>query len=85
MPNIKMLIDSISQHLTNTQNDQHAYFLTIDLEFAYSQLQLHRDTAKYCNFNIIFGESTGTCRYKLDSTASLTGQMNSKKLWIMLL
>ena len=30
----------------------------------YSQLQLHRNTAKHCNFNIICGESTGTYRYK---------------------
>ena len=38
MPNNEMLIDSISQHLTNTQNGQQAYFLTIDLKHAYSQL-----------------------------------------------
>ena len=39
MPNIEMLKDSISKHLTNTQNDQQAYFLTIDLKYAYSQLK----------------------------------------------
>ena len=60
MPNIHMLIDTISQHLTNTQNGQQAYFTTLDIEYAYSQLQLHEDTAKHCNFNIICGESTGT-------------------------
>ena len=60
MPGIEMLIDSISQHLTNTQNGQQAYFSTIDLKYAYSQLQLNKDTAKHCNFNIISGESTGT-------------------------
>ena len=34
------------------------------MNYAYNQLQLHRDTAKHCNFNIICGESTGTYRYK---------------------
>ena len=64
MPNIEMLIDTISQHLTNTQNGQQAYFTTLDLKYAYSQLKLHHDTAKHCNFNIICGESTGTYRFK---------------------
>ena len=64
MPNIEMLIDTISQHLTNTQNGQQAYFTTLDLKYAYSQLKLHHDTAKHCNFNIICGESTGTYRFQ---------------------
>ena len=34
MPNIEMLIDTISQHLTNTQNCQQAYFTTLDLKYA---------------------------------------------------
>ena len=64
MPNIEMLIDTISQHLTDTQNGQQAYFTTLDLNYAYSQLKLHQDTAKHCYFNIICGESTGTYRFK---------------------
>ena len=64
MPNIDMLIDTISQHLTNTQKGQQAYFTTLDLKYAYSQLKLHHDTAKHCDFNIICGESTGTYRFK---------------------
>ena len=48
-PNIAMLIDSISQYLTNTQNGQQAYFSTLDLKYAYSQLQLYKDTARHCN------------------------------------
>ena len=64
MPIIEMLIDTISQHLTNTKNGQQAYFTTLDLKYAYSQLKLHHDTAKHCNFNIICGESTGTYRFK---------------------
>ena len=64
MPNIDMLIDTISQHLTNTQTGQQAYFTALDLKYAYSQIKLHHDTAKLCNFNIICGESTGTYRFK---------------------
>ena len=64
MPNIEMLIDTISQHHTDTQNGQQAYFTTLDLKYAYSQLKLHQDTANHCNFNIICGESTGTYRFK---------------------
>ena len=64
MPNIDMLIDPISQHLTNKKKGQQAYFTTLDLNYAYSQLKLHHDTAKHFNFNIICGESTGTYRLK---------------------
>ena len=59
-----MLIDTTSEHLANTQNGQKAYFSTIVLKYAYSQLQLHKETAKHCNFNIICEESTGTYRFK---------------------
>ena len=64
MPNIDMLIDTISQHLTNTKNGQEAHFSTLDLKYAYCQLKLHHNTAKHCNFNIIYGESTGTYIFK---------------------
>ena len=46
MPNIEMLVDSISRHLRETQNGQRAYFATIDLKNAYIYLQLQKDTAK---------------------------------------
>ena len=66
MPNIDMLINTISQHFTNTQNGQQSYFSTLDLKYAYSQLKLHNDTATHCNFDIICGESTGTYRFKTE-------------------
>ena len=44
LPNIERLLDSISQHLTNN---------IIDHKYAYSQLQLHKDTEKRCIFKII--------------------------------
>ena len=48
---IEKLIDSILQHPKTTQNGQQAFFPTIDLKYSSSQLQLHKDTAKLCNFN----------------------------------
>ena len=64
MPKIEMLIGSISQQLTNTQDDKQSYFLTIDLQYADIQLLLHKETAKNCKFSIIYGESFGTYRLK---------------------
>ena len=64
MPNIDSLIDSISQHINNSNLGDNVYFSTIDLKYAYSKLKLHPDTARHCNFNIIYGEATGTYRFK---------------------
>ena len=66
MPNTKMLMTSVSQHLTETTKRSTSIFSTIDLKYAYSQLKLHKDTAKHCNINDIRGESTGSCTYKTD-------------------
>ena len=64
MPNIDSLIDSISQHINDSDQGENVYFSTIDLKYAYSQLSLHPDTARHCNFNIICGDATGTYRFK---------------------
>ena len=39
------------------------YFSKEDLKYAYSQLPLHPDTQKHCNFNILGGSATGTYRF----------------------
>ena len=64
MPNIESLIDSISQYINNSNSRDNVYFSTIDLKYAYSQLQLHPETSRHCNFNIICGDSTYTYRFK---------------------
>ena len=64
MPNIDSLIDSNSQHINDSNQGENKYFSTIDLKYAYSQLNLHPDTARHCNFNIICGDATGTYRFK---------------------
>ena len=63
MQNIDSLIQTISQTLS-TAPQETAYFTTLDLQYAYSQLKLHSDTARHCNFNIISGDMTGTYRFK---------------------
>ena len=63
MPNIVSLIQTISQTLS-TAPQETAYFMTLDLQYAYSQLKLHSDTARHCNFNIVSGDMTGTYRFK---------------------
>ena len=66
MPNIESVMDSISQIITNykTEPAEQIYFSTIDLKYAYSQLNLHPETANHCKFNIISGDMTGTYRFK---------------------
>ena len=66
MPNIETLMDSISQIITDYKTEQAdtIYFSTIDLKYAYSQLNLHPETAKNCTFNMVSGDMTGTYRFK---------------------
>ena len=64
MPNIDSLIGSISQHINDSNQGENVYFSKIDLKYAYSQLNLHPDTARHCNFNINCGDATGTYRFK---------------------
>ena len=63
MPNIDSLIQTIWQTLS-TAPQETAYFTTLDLKYAYSQLNLHSDTAHHCNFNLVSGDMTGTYRFK---------------------
>ena len=63
MPNIYSLIQTSSQTLS-TAPQETAYFTTLDLQYAYSQLNLHSDTARHRNINLVSGDMTGTCRFK---------------------
>ena len=60
MPNIDNLIDTIQQKLNINASQETPYFSTLDLKYAYSQLNLDPETARHCNFNNISGEGTGT-------------------------
>ena len=62
-PTIDSLIQTFSQTLS-TAPQETAYFTTLDLQYAYSQLNLHCDMARLCNFNLVSGYMTGTYRFK---------------------
>ena len=66
MPNNETLMDSISQIITDYKTEQAdtIYFSTIELKYAYSQLNLHPGHAKHCNFNIVSGDMAGTYPFK---------------------
>ena len=63
MPNIDNLIDTIKQNLNENASHEKAYFSTVDLKYAYSQLNLEPETARHCNFNVVSVEGTGTYRF----------------------
>ena len=63
MPNIDNSIDMIQQNLNTTASQETAYSSTLDLKYAYSQLNLDLETARHGNFNIISGERTSTYRF----------------------
>ena len=63
LPNIDSPIQTISKTLS-TAPQETAYFRTLDLQYAYSQLNLHSDTARHCNFNLVSGDMTGIYRFK---------------------
>ena len=57
----KMLLDMVSDRLDVVKRE--AWFLSVDMTYAYGQVPLHLLTAKHCNFQIIGGKSTGTFRF----------------------
>ena len=64
MTNIGTLIESILLQISAPASQNTTYFSTIDLKYAYSQLNFDAKTANYCNFNIISGDMTGTYRFQ---------------------
>ena len=66
MPNVETLMDSISQIITGykTEPADKIYFSTIDLMYAYSQLNLHPEKTNHCSFNIVSGDMTGTYQFQ---------------------
>ena len=63
MPNIDNPIETIQQNLNTNASQETAFFSTLNLIYAYSQLKLDPETSRRCNFNIISAESTGTYRF----------------------
>ena len=55
MPSIDTIIESISQQISAPALQDTLYFSTLDLKYAYSQLNLDTNTANQCSFNINIG------------------------------
>ena len=63
MPNIDNLIDTKEQNLNKNASLETAYFSTLNLKYAYSQLNIDPESSRHCNFNIVSGEGTGAYRF----------------------
>ena len=64
MQSIDHLMDKIGMKISELKSKEGTlYFSKIDLKYAYSQLPLHPDTQKHCNFNILGGNATGTYKF----------------------
>ena len=65
-PKIDTFIKSKSQQISAPASQNATYFSTLDLKYAYSQLNFDPNTANHSNFNIISGEMTGTYRFQTE-------------------
>ena len=61
MPNLDNLLDMVAEKLDTEEGE--AWFLSVDMTYAYGENPLHQLTAKQCNSQIIGRESTGTYRF----------------------
>ena len=61
MPNLDNLIDMIAEKLD--QKKGKAWYSSNDMTYAYVQIPLHDLTKRHCDFQIVGGKSTGTCRF----------------------
>ena len=60
MPKIHSLIQSDSQQLRSNARNDIIFFFFIDLQYVYSQLNLHPETDRHYNFKIANGDMIGT-------------------------
>ena len=64
MQSIDNLTDSVARYNSDNKNKTGNFlFSKIDLKYAYSQIPLHLEIRKRCNFNILGGKSTGTYQF----------------------
>ena len=58
MPNLDNLMEQVAE-IINDGNEGVVRFTSLDMSYAYGQTELHPDTARHCNFQIIGGRATG--------------------------
>ena len=82
MPNIEELIDSAAQIITSDVTGL-VWFTSLDLKYAFSQLNFSKLTSSHCNFNIICGESTGTYRFNTGFYGLTDMPSEFRRQWIV--
>ena len=63
MPNLEDLTNSLAETIKTGEKGK-IWFSSVDLKYAYGQVELNEELAKHCNFAIIGGNASGICRYK---------------------
>ena len=59
MPNLDNLMEQVAE-IINREKEGEVKFTSLDMMYAYCQTELHLETARHCNFQIICGRATGT-------------------------
>ncbi len=63
LPLLAELLNQISMKISSNRTKK-LYISTIDLEYAFGQIALHRDTSKHCVAAIVGGKATGHYRFQ---------------------
>ena len=61
MPNLDNLMDMIAEQAGGGEGT--TYFTTLDMKYAYGQVELSPETSRHCNFQILGGAATGVYRF----------------------
>ena len=59
MPNLEILMEQLAD-IINSEKEEEIGSRSLDMIYAYGQTELHLETARHCNFQIIGGRATGT-------------------------
>ena len=62
MPNLDCLIEQIAE-IINESWEGEVIFTSLDMNYAYGPTDLHPETAKHFNFQIVGRKATGTYRF----------------------
>ena len=65
MPNMQELLKQISNQRKKMQNEP-VWISKLDLENAYGQLKISKETSKLCNFAMLGRNMNGYYRYKIE-------------------
>ena len=61
LPNLDNIMDMFAEHVE--QGPGETFFTTLDMTYAYGQVELSEETSRHCNFQIIGGKATEIYRF----------------------